>query len=439
MTTSTRFERVVAREVLDSRGRPTVEVDVRLVGGATGRAMVPSGASTGKHEALELRDHDSGRYNGLGVTVAVGNVNTVIGPALAESELRATDQAAVDRMLIDIDSTVSKSNLGANALLGVSMATARAGAAAEGVPLYRYLGGLTGGVGVIEPRLPLITVNIISGGAHGGQNLDMQDFLIVPVGAPDYRTSLEWSTRVRQSVAALLEAQGHHTHLVADEGGLAPFLSSHKQALDVIVAGIERAGLRPGRDADVAIAIDVAATEFYNGNEYVLATESSRLDAAGLIEVLASWTEQYPVVSIEDGLAEDDWDGWKALTERIGDRTLLIGDDLFTTNPGRLQRGVETGAANGVLVKLNQIGTLTETLQVIEDARQAGYIPVVSARSGETEDAFIADLAVGVAAPQFKVGSTTRSERTAKWNQLLRIEEELGAGAAYAGRDAFGR
>jgi enolase len=437
MSSNSTIESVHGREVLDSRGRPTVEVDVRLRDGSFGRAMVPSGASTGKHEAVELRDGDASRYNGFGVSLAVSHVNDVLGPALIASEADSSNQRDIDNILLDLDGTSNKSNLGANAILGVSLANSRAAANSRNLPLYRHINDLSSTAA--QPRLPMITVNMISGGAHGGNNLDMQDFLITPVGAPDYRTSLEWSFRVREAIAKVLTEKGHHSHVVADEGGLAPFLKSHTEALDVIIEGIAHAGLVPGRDKDIAITMDVAATEFYVDGEYVLKTEGIRLSSSDLTNLLDDWIKTYPIVSIEDGLDEDDWDGWHALTSQCGKNVQLIGDDLFTTNTERLRRGIESGTANSVLVKLNQIGTLTETIDLIDAAVAANYIPVVSARSGETEDAFIADLAVGTAAPQFKVGSTTRSERTAKWNQLLRIEEELGPDANFIGRAAFTR
>ncbi|MEE8046009.1 MAG: phosphopyruvate hydratase [Dehalococcoidia bacterium] len=437
MSTNASIKSVHGREVLDSRGRPTVEVDIRLSDGSFGRAMVPSGASTGKHEAVELRDGDADRYNGFGVSLAVRHVNDILGPALIASEADSTDQRDIDNILLELDGTDNKANIGANAILGVSLANARAAAEHRSLPLYRHINYLSSSAA--SPRLPMITVNMISGGAHGGNNLDMQDFLITPVGAPDYKTSLEWSFRVREAVGVVLTEKGHHSHVVADEGGLAPFLKSHTEALDVLIAGIKLAGLTPGRDQDVAIAMDVAATEFYVDGEYVLNTEGQRLSSCGMTNLLKEWIQTYPIVSIEDALDEDDWDGWNELTSECGQGVQLIGDDLFTTNADRLRRGIKSGTANSVLVKLNQIGTLTETIDLIDMAVAANYIPVVSARSGETEDTFIADLAVGTAAPQFKVGSTTRSERTAKWNQLLRIEEELDSPSEFIGRKAFTR
>lgn len=435
MNRNGRFERIHAREVLDSRGRPTVEVDVTLNDGSFGRAIVPSGASTGKYEAVELRDHDELWYGGLGVNLAVNHVNKVLGPELKNSEISASDQRAVDARLIELDGTSDKSNLGANAILGTSLATARAAAQQRSIPLFRHISELSSRE--VSPKLPMITVNIISGGAHGGDNLDMQDFLISPVGAPDYRTSLAWSVWVRESVSKVLRDKGFHTHVVADEGGLAPFLDTHTDALETIMQGIRGAGFEPGIDRDVAIAMDVAATEFHVDGVYELRSENRSLSSSQMISLLADWTSRYPILSIEDGLSEDDWEGWKVLTRVIGDRVQLVGDDLFTTNSERLRCGISGGIANSVLVKLNQIGTLTETIDLIDLAMESGYIPVVSARSGETEDPFIADLVVGTATPQFKVGSTTRSERTAKWNQLLRIEEELGPDAPFVGREAF--
>lgn len=420
------IEQVRAREVLDSRGRPTVEVDVVLDTGHLGRAMVPSGASTGRAEALELRDGDPGRYRGQGVLRAVAAVNDVLGAAVRGLDVRGQD--ALDRALLRADGTPDKRRYGANALLGVSMAAARAAAASRGLPLYRHL-ALPGS----PARLPLPMVNMLSGGWHAQHVLDMQDFLIIPVGAPSYRRGLEMVSDVWHAVRDVL--QGRVGSLGgADEGGLPAALPTHRDALEAVVQGIEAAGYRPG--AEVAIGLDVAASHFYRDGAYDL-RDQGRLTAAGMVELLAEWVEAYPIVSIEDGLAEDDWDGWQLLTRRLGGRVQLLGDDLFVTNAGRLARGVALGVGNAILIKPNQIGTLTETLEVMAAAHRNGYRCVVSARSGDTEDPFLADLAVGTGAGQIKIGSVTRSERLAKYNQLLRIEEEMGDGAPYAGAAAL--
>ncbi len=431
MPSNTAFQRVHAREVLDSRGNPTVEADVWLKGGAFGRAMVPSGASRGSHEALELRDGDKQRYDGQGVLEAVRNVNQVIAPALLEGNLDALDQAAVDSFLVALDGTPDKSRLGANAILAVSLATARAAAASLGLPLYRYLGG----PGARE--LPLPMINIISGGAHGGHNLDFQDFLIIPVGARSFGEAMVMSTAVHRAMGQVLARLGQPVHGLADEGGYAPLLDSHEDALRLLVEAVREAGYTPGVQGDIAFAIDVASTQFFSRGVYQLNTEGRKLSAAGMVDLLANWVDAYPVISIEDGAAEDDWEGWRLLTSRLGKRVQLIGDDLFTTNPARVRLGVQKGVANAVLIKFNQIGTLTETLEVVELARRSGYLPVISARSGETEDSTIADLAVATGAGQIKIGSLHRSERLAKYNQLLRIEEELGPQAIFRGREVF--
>ncbi|HEV3256812.1 MAG TPA: phosphopyruvate hydratase [Gemmataceae bacterium] len=412
------MQRVHAREVLDSRGTPTVEVEVHCAGG-WGRAIVPSGASTGRHEAKELRDGDPSRYGGKGVRRAVANIIHTIGPRLLN--LPATDQGLVDRTLCELDGTPDKSRLGANAVLGVSLACAHAAAAVRGLPLWRYLHRG-------QARLPLPMVNMISGGLHAGGNLDFQDFLLLPVGAGSYSEALEMAAAVYRSLAAVLKQHGLEGVLVGDEGGFGPRLHGNEQAVEMVLAAIEKAGLVPGRQA--ALALDVAATHFYRAGRYHLA--GTALAAEELADLLRRWVDTYPILSIEDGMAEDDWEGWQRLTAALGDRVQLIGDDLFATNPNRLRRGIAAGVANSVLIKLNQIGTLTETLEVLDLARSAGYRPVISARSGETEDATIADLAVATGAGQIKIGSVARSERLAKYNQLLRIEEELGGRGQFA-------
>jgi enolase len=433
MTSNLTISQIHAREVLDSRGNPTVEVDLWLSGGALGRAIVPSGASTGQHEAVELRDGDPKRYGGCGVRQAVANVNQIIAPEVCGHEIDVTNQPGLDRLLRTLDGTSDKSRLGANAILGVSLAAARAAAAALKVPLYRYLG---------EERateLPVPMVNIISGGQHAGWSLDFQDFLIVPMSAPSYSEALVQCGTVYRAMSRLLAQRNQAPSGVADEGGFGPLLSSNEEALNLLVDAIELAGYRPGRDADVAIGIDVASSELYADGKYHLHREERALTAGEMIALLAHWVDQYPIISIEDGLAEDDWPGWKQLTEQLGSRVQLIGDDLFTTNLQRLQQGIGEGTANAILVKLNQIGTLTETLEVVALAQKSNFLPVISARSGETEDITIADLAVATNAEQIKVGSLARSERLAKYNQLLRIEEELGRRATYGGREVFAR
>jgi enolase len=424
---------VQAREVLDSRGNPTVEVDVHCRGGAWGRAIVPSGASTGRHEAVELRDGDDARYGGKGVRRAVASVRELIAPCLLD--MPVTEQARLDRMLCELDGTPNKSRLGANAILGVSLACAHAAAAARGQPLWRYLD--TEG----RASLPLPMVNLISGGLHAGGNLDFQDFLLLPIGARSYSEALEMTVAVYRALAAVLKGGGV---LVGDEGGFGPRLRSNEEAVGTCLAAIEKAGLTPGRDA--GLALDVASTHFFRGGRYCLCEEAPSpenwgfcrretpipLTAEDFVELLTRWVDTYPILSIEDGMAEDDWEGWRLLTQALGRRVQLIGDDLFVTNPERLRRGIAEGVANSVLVKVNQIGTLTETLEVVRLARAAGYRPVISARSGETEDSTIADLAVGTGAGQIKIGSVARGERLAKYNQLLRIEEQLGTGAPFA-------
>lgn len=421
------IQMVHAREVLDSRGTPTVEVDVRLTSGALGRAIVPSGASTGRHEAVELRDGDARRYRGKGVRRAVDHVNRVIGPTLVGH--LASDQRAIDQRLLALDGTPNKGKLGANALLGVSLAVAHAAAADAGMPLYRYLGGVQGCL------LPMPMVNIISGGLHAGGNVDLQDYLVIPVGARRFSQAMEMVSAVYWATAEVLAKRGLGSQLVADEGGHGPAFRFNEEPLEVLAEAVEAAGLRLGDD--IAFALDVASTHFFMDDRYHLLSEGRALTRAEMADLLFDWVERYPIISIEDGMAENDWEGWALLTQRLGSRTQLIGDDLFTTNPARLARGISTGVANSVLVKVNQIGTLTETLATVALAQQAGYKPVISARSGETEDATIADLAVATRAGQIKIGSITRSERLAKYNQLLRIEDELGAEAPFAGRELF--
>jgi enolase len=418
---------VHAREILDSRGNPTVEADVALSSGAQGRAAVPSGASTGEHEAVELRDGDTKRYGGKGVSEAVRNVNEVIGPRL--EGMTASDQIAVDAEMMDLDGTPNKSKLGANAILSVSLAVARAAAADTGLPLYRYLGGPMARV------LPVPMMNILNGGAHASNNVDCQEFMIVPIGAETFAEALRMGVETFHALKKVLSKQGLST-AVGDEGGFAPMLPSNEAALDAVMQAIEAAGYQPGRD--LAIALDPAASEFHQDGEYVFKKgDGTRRSAADMVELYAQWVDRYPIVSIEDGLAEDDWDGWTLLTERLHDRVQLVGDDLFVTNVDRLGRGIEEGVANAILIKVNQIGTLTETLQCIELAKGSAYGVVISHRSGETEDTFIADLAVASGAGQIKTGSGSRTDRIAKYNQLLRIGEELGELAHYPGRDLY--
>jgi enolase 1/2/3 len=424
MTTIAEFR---AREILDSRGNPTLEVDCRLEGGAFGRAAVPSGASTGEHEAVELRDGETKRFKGKGVQRAVRNVIEKIAPALLGTD--ALDQLGADRRLLELDGTKNKSKLGANATLGVSLAVAKAAAAALDQPLYRYLGG------VHARTLPVPLANVLNGGKHADNNVDLQEFMIVPHGAPSFREGLRWATEVFHSLAAVLKKQNLAT-AVGDEGGFAPNLKSNEDALKALIQGIEGAGYRPGED--IALALDPAASEFYKDGVYVLEGEGGRrLSSLEMVDYYADLCSRYPIVSIEDGLAEDDWDGWSALTKKLGDRVQLVGDDLFVTNVERLARGIAAHVGNSILIKLNQIGTLSETLDAIELAHRAGYTSVISHRSGETEDVTIADLAVATNAGQIKTGSLSRTDRVAKYNQLLRIEEALGDGAHYAGRDAW--
>jgi enolase len=422
---------------LDSRGNPTVEVDIRLQGGAAGRAIVPSGASTGRHEAVELRDGDPGRYEGKGVLRAVAAVNDIIAPAISGTRnppTNAADQSALDTRLCELDGTTNKSNLGANAILGVSLAAAHAAARAAGLPLYRYLGGDD------ATTLPMPMVNIISGGRHAEGGLDMQDFLAIPIGAATYREALRMAVAVHRAIGRILTQTGPYGHGVADEGGYGPPLPCHEDALGLLHDATRLAGYRCARNGDIAIGLDVAATEFVDADgRYPLRAERRTFSSVELSDLLHHWSATYPIISIEDGVGEDDWDGWAYLTDKLGARTQLIGDDLFTTNPQRLIQGADQGIANAILIKPNQIGTLTETLETVRLARERGYLPVISARSGETEDTTIADLAVATGAGQVKIGSITRSERLAKYNQLLRIEEELGDRALFAGRDVFAR
>ena len=423
---STLIEDVIAREILDSRGNPTVEVDVFLEEGAVGTALVPSGASTGAHEAVELRDGDNERYRGKGVLTAVKNVNEAVRPELIGTD--AVDQVSVDRLLVDLDGTDNKGKLGANALLGVSMAVARAAAEAVGLPLYRYLGGAGARV------LPVPLVNILNGGKHAIDSTDFQEFMIAPLGAPTFREALRWAAETFHALGALLHDEGFAT-TVGDEGGYAPSLGSNEDAIAAVLTAIERAGYATGEQ--IAIALDPAVTELYSDGRYALAREDRTLTGDELVDFWVDWIERYPIVSLEDGLAEDDWAGWAALTARVGDRVQLVGDDLLVTNTRRLDRAIRERAANAILVKLNQIGTVTETIEAIEMAQRAGWRAVISHRSGETEDTTIADLAVALNAGQIKTGSISRGERIAKYNRLLRIEEELGDAAEYAGAGAF--
>jgi len=418
---------IKAREILDSRGNPTIEVDVVLESGARGRAAVPSGASTGMREALELRDGDKKRYLGKGVSKAVANVRTVLAPSLLGWD--AADQVGIDRRMIALDGTPNKGKLGANAILGVSLAVAKAAAAEAGLPLYRYLGGAN------AHELPVPLMNVINGGAHADNNLDLQEFMIVPVGAPTFAEALRMAAEVFHALKTLLKKKSLNT-AVGDEGGFAPNLGSNEEALALIVQAIEAAGYAPGRD--LALALDAAASEFYENGRYVMKGEAhAQRSSEDMIKYYEGLLSRYPIVSIEDGLGEQDWKGWKALTERLGQRVQLVGDDIFVTNPEIFAKGIAEGLGNSILIKLNQIGTLTETLETIEMAKRARYTVVVSHRSGETEDVTIADLAVGLNAGQIKTGSLSRTDRTAKYNQLLRIEEELEGAARYRGRAVF--
>jgi len=423
---NTTISSIRAREILDSRGNPTVEADVTLAGGATGRAAVPSGASTGVHEALELRDGDKKRYLGKGTQKALKNIRDEIAPALTGKD--AADQAALDKLMLDLDGTPNKTRLGANAILGVSMAAARAVAAARGLPLYRSLGGDGAHL------LPVPMMNVLNGGAHTGwTTVAMQEFMIAPVGAPSFAEALRWGAETYHALKGLLKDKGLSTG-VGDEGGFAPMLTSHEDVLKLLVAAIEKAGYRPGDD--IALALDPAASGFYAEGRYKLAADQ-KLTSAEMVDLYAGWRKNYPLPSIEDGLAEDDWDGWKLLADRLAANTQLVGDDLFVTNVARIQDGIQRGVANSVLIKLNQIGSVTETVAAINLARSAGWTAMVSHRSGETADTFIADFVVAMGTGQIKTGAPCRSERVEKYNQLLRIEEELGSRAVYAGRSAF--
>ena len=422
------IESVYAREVLDSRGNPTVEVEVALESGAEGRAIVPSGASTGAFEAVELRDGDKSRYLGKGTQNAVNNVNTIIAPEL--EGLDAFDQPGIDGLLLELDGTPNKGKLGANAILGVSMAVARAAANELGLPLFQYIGGVN------AKQLPVPMMNILNGGEHADNSVDVQEFMILPVGAPSFKEGLRMGAEVFHSLKKVLSERGLACG-VGDEGGFAPNLGSNREALELIVEAIKAAGYEPGKD--VMLGLDVAASEMYNEEtkKYVLAGEGKELTAAEMVDLYEDWTTNFPIITIEDGLDEEDWDGWKVLTERLGKKVQLVGDDLFVTNTERLERGIEAGVANSILIKVNQIGTITETLDAIEMAKRAGYTAVISHRSGETEDTTIADLAVAVNAGQIKTGAPSRTDRVAKYNQLLRIEETVGAQARYCGLKSF--
>jgi enolase len=417
---------VAAREILDSRGNPTVEVEVFLEDGTMGRAAVPSGASTGAHEAVELRDGDVGRYMGKGVLTAVDNVNERIAPEVIDMD--AVDQIAIDRLMIEMDGTDNKASLGANAILGVSLAVARAAATSFGLPLYRYIGGVSANT------LPVPMLNILNGGQHADSNVDFQEFMVMPVGAETFNEALRMGSEVFHALKKVLKGRGLSTGY-GDEGGFAPNLASNEEAIQVIIEAIEQAGYRPGEQ--IYIALDPACTELFEDGKYNLAGEGRVLTPDEMVGYWASLVDKYPIISIEDGLAEDDWAGWKSLTERIGDHVQLVGDDLFVTNTERLSRGIKTGTANSILIKVNQIGTLTETLEAIEMAKRAGYTAVISHRSGETEDSTIADIAVATNAGQIKTGAPNRSDRVAKYNQLLRIEDELSEVAYFGGRRAF--
>ncbi|MEY8876111.1 MAG: phosphopyruvate hydratase [Leptothrix sp. (in: b-proteobacteria)] len=418
---------IVGREILDSRGNPTVECDVLLESGTLGRAAVPSGASTGSREAIELRDGDKSRYLGKGVLKAVQNINTEISEAVLG--LDASEQSFLDKTLIDLDGTDNKARLGANATLAVSMAVARAAAEESGLPLYRYFGGM----GAVQ--LPVPMMNVINGGAHANNSLDLQEMMIIPVGAPSFREAVRWGAEVFHALKKILNDQGIST-AVGDEGGFAPSVASHEAAIQMILQAIDKAGYRAGEQ--IALGLDCAASEFYHDGKYVLAGEGNlTLTAEGWTDMLATWVDKYPIISIEDGMHEGDWAGWKHLADRLGKKVQLVGDDLFVTNTKILQRGIQEGVANSILIKINQIGTLSETFAAIEMAKKAGWTAVVSHRSGETEDSTIADIAVGTNAGQIKTGSMSRSDRIAKYNQLLRIEEDLGDVAVYPGRGAF--
>jgi enolase len=427
MSSKTQIVDVRAREIIDSRGNPTVEADVILSGGAVGRAAVPSGASTGSREAIELRDGDAKRFGGKGVLKAVDHVNRTIREALVGKD--AHEQEAIDRIMIDLDGTHNKANLGANAILSVSLASAKAAATALDLPLYKYLNP-----NAKEFTLPVPMMNIINGGAHADNSVDLQEFMVMPVGAPSISEAIRYGAEIFHALKKVLHDKGLNT-AVGDEGGFAPNLPSNEAAIEVILEAVKKAGYKAGED--VMIAIDAASTEFYKGGNYVLESEGKTLDAAGFVDVLASWVDRFPIISIEDGMAENDWDGWRLLTDRLGKKAQLVGDDLFVTNTSILQEGIDKGIANSILIKVNQIGTLTETLAAISMAKAAGYTAVMSHRSGETEDTTIADLAVATGVGQIKTGSMSRSDRVAKYNRLLRIEEALGNKAIFPGRSAF--
>ena len=418
---------IVAREILDSRGNPTVECDVYLESGTMARAAVPSGASTGIREAIELRDGDKKRCGGKGVLKAVENVNGEIADAILGSE--ASDQAFIDRTMIELDGTENKGRLGANAILAVSMAVARAAAEESGLPLFRYFGGM----GAVQMPVPMM--NVINGGAHANNNLDLQEFMIIPVGAPSFKEALRYGAETFHTLKKIINSRGMST-AVGDEGGFAPKCESHEEAIELILEAVKQAGFEPGKD--IMIGLDCASSEFFDNGKYVMKKSGGKaMTAEEWAGVLEGWVNKYPIISIEDGMAEGDWEGWKMLTEKLGDRVQLVGDDLFVTNPKILKEGIEKGVANSILIKVNQIGTLTETFEAIEMAKRAGYTAVVSHRSGETEDSTIADIAVGLNAGQIKTGSMSRSDRMAKYNQLLRIEERLGDSAVYPGKSAF--
>jgi len=422
------IEKVVGREILDSRGNPTVEAEVYLADGTVGRGTAPSGASTGEFEALELRDGDKSRYLGKGVLKAVGNINTVINDAV--TGLDASDIYAVDRAMLEADGTKDKSRLGANAILAVSIAAARAASIALDIPLYRFLGGISGN------RLPVPMMNIVNGGCHAlSSGLDVQEFMIIPVGAPSFKEALRYGAETFHTLKKIINSRGMST-AVGDEGGFAPKCESHEEAIELILEAVKQAGFEPGKD--IMIGLDCASSEFFDNGKYVMKKSGGKaMTAEEWAGVLEGWVNKYPIISIEDGMAEGDWEGWKMLTEKLGDRVQLVGDDLFVTNPKILKEGIEKGVANSILIKVNQIGTLTETFEAIEMAKRAGYTAVVSHRSGETEDSTIADIAVGLNAGQIKTGSMSRSDRMAKYNQLLRIEERLGDCAVYPGKSAF--
>lgn len=420
------IEDVQAREIIDSRGNPTVEVDIHLSSGVFGRAAVPSGASTGELEAVELRDQEE-RFLGKGVKKAVTNAEEIIGPEITGMD--ATDQAAIDKLMIELDGTNNKSNLGANAILGVSLATAKAAAAALDLPLYRYIGGTN------SKTLPVPMMNILNGGAHADNNVDIQEFMIMPVGSDTFSEAFRMGTEVFHNLKKVLAGKGYNT-AVGDEGGFAPNLKSNDEAIEVILEAIKKAGYKPGEE--IVLALDSASSEFYENNLYHFKkSDGSKKSSREMVEFYNNWIEKYPIVSIEDGVSENDWDGWKYLTDKLGSKIQLVGDDLFVTNTAILSKGIEKGVANSILIKVNQIGTLTETLDAIEMAKRAGYTAVISHRSGETEDTTIADIAVATNAGQIKTGSASRTDRIAKYNQLLRIEEELGSSAIYPGRNAF--